>query len=420
MQTVKVYFNHFGQRFLCGFLVNTKQGIAFEYDSDFLKQNIQISPFMLPLQKGIFFDEKATFDGLFGVFDDSLPDGWGRLLLDRELRKIYGRTESISPLQRLAFAGCNGMGALEYQAEYKGSSQIQDNPLNLDRLADQCLAVLLDTDMPLTELQKLRTLNGSSGGARPKILVNIVKDAQGDKLSLTHGQPWIIKFRNHQDGKRAGLDEYVFSLLARQAGILMPESRLFPSKTCDGFFGVRRFDRNGEDKVHTHSVCGLLHANFRVPCMSYNSLLRLTKILTKNNEDIKNMYRLMVFNIAIKNRDDHTKNFAFMLDKQHTWRLAPAYDLCKCLTQSEHATTVNDKGKDIQPDDLVNVAVEADLDASFARECIREIYGIVSTFHEVKQRVFGSDAITLRTKRIFDQKLTDATPKENNSYTLRL
>ena len=398
---LNVYFNHYGQRLLCGRLVlsNEKASrILFEYAPSFFEQNINISPFKLPLQRGQFYDEKSTFDGLMGVFDDSLPDGWGRLLIDRALREFYAQKKYnlnslfISPLDRLALAGCKAMGALEYEPIIDDAS-IDYNSikgLDFDNLADKSLAILQDKVLPLEEINKLCILNGSSGGARPKVLVNIQqKENKGEVFSTSEGEPWLIKFRNQSDSLDVGLDEYIYSILAKKAGIDMPLTRLFRSKNCAGFFGTKRFDRQNGIKIHTHSACGLLHANFRLPSMSYEGLLRLCLLLTNDIQEVIKLFRVMVFNVAIHNYDDHTKNFSFCMDEKYQWKLSPAYDLLPSYHCNEHATTVNNKGKDININDMLEVAKQANIAPKKAKHIIEKVYDTVSTYETLKKDYSG-------------------------------
>ena len=209
-------------------------------------------------------------------------------------------------------------------------------------------------------LDKLLTLNGSSGGARPKI-VALVSD---DKQNLIHGNlaepgysPWLIKFASSLDNKNIGAQEYVYSRIAKDAGIEMPETHLFPSKNCVGHFGVKRFDRIGTDKVHIHTACGLLHASHRTSSINYDALLKLTSILTKDVREVEKMVRLMIFNVKAGNKDDHSKNFSFMLDRNNTWKMTPAYDLTPSQgINGEQTSMVNGKGANITDGDLIKTA----------------------------------------------------------------
>lgn len=325
--------------------------IAFEYTPEWLAEGFAISPFSLPLQPGVFTPQHDPFDGLFGTFDDSLPDGWGRLLVDRFLRARGIDPFSISPLVRLAIVGQSGMGALEYEPELSIESVAEDR--TLDELADDC-AEMLRTDYS-PDLDTLFALGGSSGGARPKILTQI--DAED----------WIIKFPSSYDPKDIGALEYKVARAASECGIEMPDVRLMPSNMCSGYFAIKRFDRTSRGKIHMTSAGALLETSHRIPNLDYDMLLKLTLLLTNSMSEVEKLFRLMVFNVVIGNRDDHAKNFSF-LHKDDGWMLSPAYDLTQNAgTYGEHATTVNGKGKDISFDDVLAVGTRAGLSAKTAR-----------------------------------------------------
>ena len=201
--------------------------IAFEYSEEWLETGFSISPFSLPLKEQVFIPTKEYFGGLFGVFGDSLPDGWGNLLLNRMLRKKGMKPEEMTMLNRLAIVGQSGMGALTYRPEEHFSFEPQG--YDLDDLALQCQKIL-NTEYS-EKLDELYLLGGTSGGARPKIMTEI------------DGEDWIIKFPAHVDGQDAGGMEYEYALCAKACGIDMTEVRLFPSKKCKGYFGIKRFDR---------------------------------------------------------------------------------------------------------------------------------------------------------------------------------
>ena len=354
---LNVFLNAFGKREFVGILDDNQGRVLFEYSPDFIQKDINLSPFMLPLKSQIFEDSKRTFDGLFGLFNDSLPDGWGCLLLDRALQKKGLSLFSITPLQRLSMIGTNAMGALEYEPITETENEFNGN-IELDSLCMEANNILEGKSSEV--LEKLLTLNGSSGGARPKIVALVSDDMQ----KLIHGniakdgyEPWIIKFQSSLDNKNIGGQEYVYSLIAKDAGIEMPETHLFPSKNCIGHFGVKRFDRINDKKVHIHTACGLLHASHRFASIDYSSLLKLTSILTKDVREVEKMIRLMIFNVKSNNKDDHSKNFSFMLDDKNNWKLTPAYDLTPSEgINGEQTSMVNGKGKDITNIDLIKTA----------------------------------------------------------------
>lgn len=371
---LKVFLNMYGIRQEVGMLLQDKQRIFFEYSPDFLKSGIELSPFKLPLKAGVFEEKSRVFDGLFGLFNDSLPDGWGCLLLDRKLRKLGKSYAEITPLDRLSLIGTNPMGALEYEPAAGDSDLYGD--IELDSLSGEVDRILGgEESLVLDELLKL---NGSSGGARPKIVACV----SSDRKQIIHGgksvpdgfTPWIIKFSEKHDPQSSGELEYRYSLAAKAAGITMPETHLFPLKDGRGCFGVQRFDRTLKGKVHTHTACGLLHASHRFASLDYENLLKLTWILTRNHADVVEMVRRMIFNIKSGNKDDHSKNFSFLLNSRYQWQLAPAYDLTPSAgINGEQTCMVNGKGCDITDADLIKTAATANVSEVEAKALIDQI-----------------------------------------------
>lgn len=333
--------------------------VAFEYDNEWLASDFSISPFSLPLQKKVFLPKYEPFDGLFGVFNDSLPDGWGRLLVDRLFLKNKINPSEIDSLNRLAVVQESGMGALTYKPEHKFESPEQES--DYDKLATECSKILESQDS--SNLDELFKLGGSSGGARPKILTKI------------NGEDWIIKFPSSQDSKNIGEQEYKYSLVAKDCRINITETKLFDSKICSGYFGIKRFDRKNGKKVHMVSASGLLETSHRLPNLDYNILMKLTLELTKNYQDIEQLYRLMCFNVFAHNRDDHSKNFSFLYDEsKKEWHLSPAYDLTYSSSfNGEHATTINGEGKNPTLEDILAVAKGIGIKEKQAKETALDI-----------------------------------------------
>ncbi len=174
----------------------------------------------------------------------------------------------------------------------------------------------------------------------------------------------------------------------------MPETYLFPSRTSCGHFGVKRFDRNGSQKIHIHSACGLLHADFRTSSMDYGGLLKLTQILTRNYQEVAQMVRLMIFNVMAGNKDDHSRNFSFMLDEGNTWKLAPAYDLTKSGgINGQQTAMVNGKGADITDDDLNTEAMKAGISRRKTMEMIEEVSSCLADYDKIlaSARIMASE-----------------------------
>ncbi|MDO5563170.1 MAG: HipA domain-containing protein, partial [Synergistaceae bacterium] len=214
---------------------------------------------------------------------------------------------------------------------------------------------------------------GSSGGARPKILTTC-----GD-------EDWIVKFPAATDSVSIGEEEYLYSLCAKECGVDMPVTRLFPSKRCPGYFGVKRFDRvDGEfgrkKRVHTLSASAILETSHRVPNLDYLQLMKLTLKLTNDFDQVGKMYSLMCFNVFAHNRDDHSKNFSYVFDDEAwAWKMSPTYDLTYSSSiGGEHATSVNGNGKDPGMKEILAVAEAAGLNKNWARTTADEIQGKVN------------------------------------------
>jgi len=309
-----------------GTLATKDHKIYFEYDADFLKSGIELSPYKLPLKPGVQRCDDDVFDGLWGVFADSLPDGWGRLLMDRHLMKQGVNPHTLTPLDRLAYVGKYAMGALGYEPEV--GSESSKEQIVLDDLAKSSQEILQGSSDVM--LDELLALGGSSAGARPKVLVQL----SNDKHEVIHGrQPlkegfshWMVKFASSSDIEQIGVVEYAYALMAKAAGVQMPETALLEGKR-GRYFAAKRFDRIGEKRVHMHSVSGLVHADFRYPTLDYDDLLSLTLHLTKHAKEVEKVFRLACFNLFAHNRDDHAKNFSFLMDETGKWQFSPAYDL---------------------------------------------------------------------------------------------
>jgi len=354
-----------------GRLAIKNRQIYFEYDSSFIEFGLNISPFKLPLQSGVTSFDRHLFEGIAGVFNDSLPDGWGRLLLDRSLRLQDILPDNLSPLDRLANVGNSAIGALVYQPDY--SEKTADIELNLDVISAHTQEVINSDSNDV--LQELLVLNGSSAGARPKAMIGV----DAERKNIIHGdndlpedyEHWLVKFANSTDGLDAGATEYVYAIMAQDAGVEMSDIHLFPAENGVGYFATKRFDREGKNRLHTHTACGLLHSDFRTPSLDYEDLLALTFALTKDIREVKKMFRLAVFNVLSHNRDDHSKNFTFLMDATAQWKLSPAYDLTfSSGPNGEQSMMVMGEGKNPTVEHLIKLGATAKLDDSFITQVI--------------------------------------------------
>ena len=337
-----------------------KYRIAFQYDDEWIQNGFSISPFSLPLKKDVFISNKPYFNGLFGVFSDSLPDAWGNILLNRVIRKYGLNNDELNTLDRLAIIGNSGMGALTYKPEFLHFEEI--DKIDLDEISQECYLIL--TSEYNDNLDVLFKLGGSSGGARPKILTKI------------NDEDWIIKFPAHTDSKDIGIMEYDYYKCALNCGIIMSESKLFDSKTSSGYFGTKRFDRKNNERIHMISAAALLEIDFRQPSFDYHTLMKLTKIITRDNLfDLEQLFRLMCFNVFSHNRDDHAKNFTYLYNEnERRWHLSPAYDLTFSTTYyGEHTTSVDNNGLNPNRKELLNVGLKAGLKKNKCLSILDEI-----------------------------------------------
>ena len=358
---LEVYYH--GQ--LVGYLAETPNHlIAFQYSDTWIRNGFPISPLSLPLNNNVFIPPEKNrdrFSGMFGVFADSLPDSWGQLLLDRHLGDMGIDKGDIGALDRLAYIGKSGMGALEYYPAKETDFRVDAAGINYDQIAEECEKILSSKESD--QLDLLYMLGGSSGGTRPKIFLT------------ENGREWIVKFPASKDPAISGRREYDYSLCAKDCGIVMTETALVPSSVCEGYFKTERFDRKKGEKIFSVTFAGLLEADFRAPSCDYDTYMKLIRMLTRDNvKDKEQMYRIMVFNVLTHNRDDHTKNFSFLYTEDKGWRLAPAYDLTYSDTYwGEQTTSVGGKGKDISDKDFIKTGRDAGLSKSFSMDCLNEI-----------------------------------------------
>ena len=356
LQIVQVFLNKQKTGTL---ILDDKNRCLFEYDSEWLKNGFSISPFFLPLKQGVFVAKHEPFNGIFGVFADSMPDGWGNLLLDRFLKSEGVELSSLTVLDRLAFVGNNGMGALSYKPDK--SFVLNKRSVDLNKIAKQ-VAQILSEQADLPTVKSLLKQTGSSGGARPKVLIKYQANS------------WMVKFPATNDPDDIGKREYFYSLLAKKCGIEMPETSLFEGK----YFATRLFDREGTKRFHVHTASGLLHASHLYPSLDYLQLAQATMALTHNIVELEKLLLLMVFNVAIGNMDDHAKNFSFIY-KNNNWQLSPAYDILKSAGfGGEHATSVAGSGKPKRKD-ILKLANEINYPKNKIKQIIDKVLDICYT-----------------------------------------
>lgn len=341
METTKlnVYIQFSEQEELIGQLIVDGRTILFKYSDAYLKSGVNLSPNQLMLNDNPQTTEEKPFNGLFGVFADSLPDAWGYLLIKKRLSADRIAIESLNALDHLTFAGKNSMGALVYQPSVESDQQAIE--INLDKLNNNISNVLKGESSVV--IDEIFGRGGSPGGARPKFYAGY--NSKTDSLisgiaNLPEGyEHWIIKFAANEDSKDIANTELAYYKMALDSGIEMSECRVFNSDAGNSYFGTKRFDRIGNDKLHMLSAAGLLHDDYEHSTLDYGNLIFQAKKLTNNAQAAEQMFRRTVFNVLAHNRDDHSKNFAFLMDAKGLWSLAPAYDLTfSSSSQGYHST----------------------------------------------------------------------------------
>jgi serine/threonine-protein kinase HipA len=385
-----------------GRLAQADREIVFEYDQSFLASPLPISPLKLPVQAGVQGDFPRFFDGLPGVFNDSLPDGWGRLLIDRRARR---QGVTLSPLDRLAIVGEHGIGALTYRP----TTLIGDEggELDLDVLAESAVAVL--EGEPAELLDQLIGLGGSPQGARPKAMINWSEEGKkavhGARDVPAEYKRFLVKFRAAEDPIDVGGIEYAYALMAAAAGIRTPEPHLFKAKRGPGYFGVERFDYDGPNRLHVHTLSGLIDADHRSPALDYDTILAATRYLTKNDAEALAQYRLMAFNVLAHNRDDHSKQFSFVMNPQGAWATAPAYDLTFSVgPNGEHSTTVGGEGRAPGEKDMLKVADKSGIKKTQALEIIEEVRTAVAKWPQFAKEAGLKKTTTSEIQKFLNRK----------------
>lgn len=312
-----------GRRWRVGRLLRQRRELFFEFDASFCATGLELSPFKLPLKAGVFRGDPTRFEGLMGLFDDSLPDGWGRLLLDRRARQHGYSAAQLGPLDRLSLVGRHAVGALVYEPE---QTLEQPTVVRLAALEEEISTALADG--PRADFERLFVIGGSPHGARPKALVQL--DDRGVlHVGVAHAlpgcTPWLLKFRSRHDAPESAALEHAYFLMGRAAGLEVPETRLLGRRP--GVFAIRRFDRDGVRRVHQLTLAGLLDAPHTSPSVTYEDLLLATRRLVKTERAVTELFRRACFNVLAHNRDDHSRNFSFVMNARGVWRPSPAYDL---------------------------------------------------------------------------------------------
>lgn len=396
---VRLHFSSKRQRKV-GRLALGRDGVAaFEYDPEFLATGQTLNPLQpLPDTSVIWAQEPRTFDGLHGIFADSLPDAWGEVLMRRRAEKNDIDYHTLTGLDKLAIIGSRGMGALVYEPEIAAEPI---DAIDLDLVAENALTVLEGHES--TILPQLERLGGPSGGARPKVLIGLNPDGAviaGDVDLPVGFDAWLVKFRSSRhDYSDMGPLEAAYADMSRDAGLSVSPTKLIESKTgSPGYFATKRFDRMpGNERIHVASVAGLLDADWDSPAIDYDQLLKVTRYVTRDQRAVEAIFHRMVFNVVAHNRDDHMKQHAFLMDEQGQWSAAPSYDLVYSRGPSDnhYLAVKGETGDRITLDVLRQVGLKHGIDTHRIDAIIDQVVETVSRFRDYAGR-YGLSAATER------------------------
>lgn len=367
MKQLSVHYCGWGEDWPLGRLADDGQTLLFEYSPEALAQRLELSPLHLPLRAQACGSFPAHLHRLPGLIADSLPDGWGLLLMDRLFRQQGLRHPG--PLDRLAFIGERAMGALRFVPARDADAQEPD--WTLLALAEESARALAGEAG--AALRELALTGGSPQGARPKALVQY--DPASGQVSTrpdAPGSPWLVKFPAQNEHKEVCAIEQLYADLARDCGLEVPPSAWFDLSPHLAAFGVARFDREQGLRVPVHSLAGLLQVDFRLPSgCDYTAFLRATRLLTRDEREVAKAYARAVFNVLFHNRDDHPKNFAWRLGRDRRWRLAPAFDLTfSAGPMGQHHMDVCGEGAAIERRHLLHLATQGGVPLASAEATI--------------------------------------------------
>ena len=351
----------------------------FEYSDNIKKQNLELSPLMMPLAGRQVYSFPAlseeTYQGLPGLLADSLPDYFGNAVINAYLRAHRRRENSFDPVEKLCYIGKRGMGALEFKPALSRVRKSQKLNVNaLSQLAAEIMrkreSFKVSLDDKKSAFHDILQVGSSAGGAHPKAVIawnpetNEVYSGQVDAPAGC--DYWLLKFDVQKDGKSYGRIEYAYYLMAKAAGIRMSECRLLEDHDCAHFMS-KRFDRLNGEKLHIQTLCAMRHMDYNNPVAnSYEQAFDTMEKLKLLPAEKAQLFRRMVFNAVVRNHDDHTKNISFLMTRDGVWHLAPAYDMAWAYKPGskwtgQHQMSVNGKRDDFSTEDFVAVARHFDI-----------------------------------------------------------
>lgn len=398
------------KRVLAGVLAQNSQGVYFQYNPDYLLNYPTLSPFNLPFDGELHQAPREPHQGLHGVFADSLPDGWGTLLMNRVFRQHGILPHQLTAMDRLAYIGNRGMGALEYSPTSDYATQDNSNWIDVATLGEE--AQLLYDGQTETVLAQLANA-GSSGGARPKAQIYLHRDnaTLASTIEKPALEPWLVKFTSASLdlGHEEGLCEAAYLSMAAQAGIDVPQWQLItpPEKSSAiAWLALRRFDCSPhQGRYHFHSLAGMLDVDFRTPAVDYETIIKASQILCKSPVAGQKQFARAIFNLFSLNQDDHSKNWAFLQQDNGEWKIAPFYDVTFSPTPyGEHSTSFAGYGKTPPLKAIQQLAAQANFENyAHARAAMEKIVSAIHNWHDTAMHL----DIRAETRKLIAERLND-------------
>lgn len=415
IEQVNVYYEGWGERWLWGKLksttaLNGRPQIFFEYSHDAKQKGYELSCYQLPLEGPQLRRNFPPHQlDLPGPVYDSLPDGWGMLLMDRMFRQRGLTVARIGPLERLTYIGNTAMGAMTFEPiAPEGVETTKHIPL--EQLAVKVQNVLQGEGGEF--LQTLLQIGGSPQGARPKaLLYRCPRTDEFTTAAIPGFEAWLVKFPAKEEHPEVCAIEMVYAHCLRLCGIKTPDTQYFSLPNGLAAFASKRFDRQDTLRVPMQSLAAFTGADYRSPgALDYVNFLRATFMCTNDKREVALAYERAVFNIAFNNRDDHPKNFAYIMSSEGRWKLAPAYDVTFCEgPHGYHQMDVMGEALTISRADMLRLAIEAEVSTEAANKIIDDICNIARQFSAIATRLYPHsithDTLNVIQNRI-DQNLT--------------
>ncbi|AYG45442.1 type II toxin-antitoxin system HipA family toxin [Pseudomonas sp. Leaf58] len=404
LEQVNVFYEGWGERWQWGSLVSTtaltgRPLIVFEYSVEARRRGLELCSYTLPLQGPPLRREFPRHQlHLPGPVYDALPDGWGMLLMDRLFRRRGLTTARIGALERLAFIGGNAMGAMTFEPVMPEGQQPEVH-IPLEKLAAEVTEVLHGEGGEF--LQTLLLVGGSPQGARPKALVYRNPETGEFTTAATAGlEAWLVKFPAKGEHPEVCAIERVYAECLRHCTIETPEAQYFNLPNGMAAFVSKRFDRQQGMRVPMQSLAAFTGADFQSPgVLDYVNFVRATQMCTNDVREMALAFERAVFNIAFNNRDDHPKNFAYLMSQEGHWRLAPAYDVTFCEGPGGyHQMDVMGEALAISRAQVLRLAEEAEVPLGAACKMIDRICDVASQFAGIAEQLCPG-AITRDTLR---------------------